>query len=212
MAPDRNPEQLYTITELAAELAVTARAIRFYESKGLLAPQRAGANRVYDYRDRARLLIILRGKRLGFSLALIKQYLDLYDADPTHREQLVHLLRGARQRIDELAAQRRDLELTIEELQEVEAQVLAAMREAGLTPETDSSLPRPRRQPPGERRAGQLRRVAGYRDPRMPPPGPATVGAAKPAVLESSAPVAPPVASPVPAAAEPDPDGGSQTP
>ena len=126
--------RLYTITELANELGVTARAIRFYESKGLLEPQRAGANRVYTYRDRARLLLILRGKRLGFSLAQIKQYLDLYDADPTRKRQLVHLLRGARQRIEELESQRRDLELTLDELREIETQVLDAMRAAGIVP------------------------------------------------------------------------------
>src|SRR5512134_949802 len=121
---------LYSITELADELGVTARAIRFYEAKGLLRPQRVGANRVYDYRDRARLLLILRGKRLGFSLAEIQLYLDLYDADPTHKKQLVHLLTGARERIDELESQRRDLELTLEELREIEEQALAAASRA----------------------------------------------------------------------------------
>jgi DNA-binding transcriptional MerR regulator len=111
---------------------VTPRAIRFYEAKGMLDPQRVGANRVYSYRDRARLLLILRGKRLGFSLAEIQQYLDLYDADPSHRRQLVALLAGARQRIEELESQRRDLELTLEELRDIEEQVLAAMRAAGI--------------------------------------------------------------------------------
>lgn len=134
MGKVQETHRLYTITELADELAVTPRAIRFYESKGLLEPQRAGANRVYTYRDRARLLLILRGKRLGFSLAGIKQYLDLYDADPTHKRQLVHLLRGARQRIEELESQRRDLELTLEELREIETQVLDAMGAAGMVP------------------------------------------------------------------------------
>jgi len=125
---------LYSISELAEELGVTARAIRFYEAKGLLDPQRVGTNRVYSYRDRARLLLILRGKRLGFSLAQIQEYIHLYDADPTHRKQLVHLLSGARRQIDELESQRRDLELTLEELREIEDQVLAAMRAAGMTP------------------------------------------------------------------------------
>ena len=113
---------------------MTPRAIRFYESKGLLKPQRTGGNRIYTHRNRVRLLLILRGKRLGLSLTGIKQYLDLYDADPTHRRQLVHLLRGARQRIDELESQRRDLELTLEELRDIETQVLAAMQEAGIDP------------------------------------------------------------------------------
>jgi DNA-binding transcriptional MerR regulator len=122
--------RLYTITELADEVGATARAIRFYESKGLLAPQRAGANRVYTYRDRARLLIILRGKRLGFSLARIQEYLSLYDADPTHKSQLEHLLAGARLRIEELEAQRADLEVTLEELREVEELTLEAMQKS----------------------------------------------------------------------------------
>lgn len=133
-SPGRGAERLFSITELADELAVTPRAIRFYESKGLLEPLRAGGNRVYTHRDRARLLIILRGKRLGFSLAHIQRYLDLYDADPKHKEQLVHLLRGARQRIDELENQRRDLELTLDELRDIEEQVLQAMRQAGIDP------------------------------------------------------------------------------
>lgn len=126
--------RLFTITELSQELGVTARAVRFYESKGLLDPQRVGSNRAYTYRDRARLMIILRGKRLGFSLALIQKYLDLYDADPTHREQIVHLLRGARRRIGELEAQRRDLEQALAELRDIETQTLEAMARMGIVP------------------------------------------------------------------------------
>lgn len=134
---------LLSITELADELGVTPRAIRFYEAKGLLEPQRAGATRVYSNRDRGRLLIILRGKRLGFSLALVQKYLDLYDADPTHKVQLEHLLAGARQRIAELEAQRQDLELTIEELREIEELTLEALRSAApggrRTPQVQAS-------------------------------------------------------------------------
>jgi DNA-binding transcriptional MerR regulator len=134
-------DRLYTITELSDEAGVTPRAIRFYESKGLLAPQRVGSNRVYDKRDRARLLIILRGKRLGFSLALIQKYLDLYDADPAHKGQLAHLLRGARQRIGELEAQRQDLEVTLEELREIEQLTLEAMRKRGIAVPDPESAP-----------------------------------------------------------------------
>jgi DNA-binding transcriptional MerR regulator len=134
MPPPKHEERLYSITELADEVGATPRAIRFYESKGLLAPQRAGSNRVYTYRDRARLLIILRGKRLGFSLALIQKYLALYDADPSRKGQLPHLLRSARQRIAELESQRQDLEVTIEELKEIEQLTLDAMRRLGLSP------------------------------------------------------------------------------
>lgn len=132
--------RLYTITELADELGVTARAIRFYETKDLIAPERVGKNRVYTVRDRARLLLILRGKRLGFSLAEVKEFLDLYDADPTQREQFLMLLRGVRRRVGELERQRRDLDLTLEELRAVEAETLEAMEERGFT---EDSLPEP---------------------------------------------------------------------
>jgi len=127
-APSVADERLFTITELALELGTTARAIRFYESKGLIDPQRAGANRVYTHRDRGRLLLVLRGKRLGFSLACIKEYLDLYDAEPTHRTQLEHLLSGTQQRIGELEQQRLDLELTLDELRDIERQTLEALK------------------------------------------------------------------------------------
>jgi DNA-binding transcriptional MerR regulator len=132
VAVARDRERLFTITELARELGVTPRAIRFYESKGLLHPQRAGTTRVYDHRDRGRLHLILRGKRMGFSLAQVQQFLDLYDVDPDQHLQLVHLLRGARHRIAQLERQRHDLEVTLEELRDVEAQCAAAMRERGI--------------------------------------------------------------------------------
>ncbi len=132
MAKPHDTDRLITITELSEELGVTPRAIRFYESRGLLEPQRIGANRAYNYRDRARLQIILRGKRLGFSLALIQEYLDLYDADPSRKAQLPRLLRSTRQRIGELETQRRDLELTLEELREIEQLTVDAMRRLGV--------------------------------------------------------------------------------
>jgi DNA-binding transcriptional MerR regulator len=127
MSPTSDSERLYSITDLARELAITPRAIRFYESKALIAPQRAGANRIYTHRDRARLLIILRGKRLGFSLSGIKSFLDLYDADPQQESQLRHLLKGVRRRIEQLETQKRDLELTLDELCEMEAQTIEAL-------------------------------------------------------------------------------------
>jgi DNA-binding transcriptional MerR regulator len=134
--------RLFSITELSDEVGATARAIRFYEAKGLLKPQRAGANRVYTYRDRARLLIILRGKRLGFSLARIQEYLSLYDADPTHKSQLEHLLAGTRRRIEELESQRADLELTIEELREIEELTLDALGSKASPPTRKTSKKR----------------------------------------------------------------------
>ena len=116
-------ERLMTVTELAADLGVTPRAIRFYEDKGLIEPGRVGATRVYTPRERARMLLILRGKRLGFSLAEIKDFLDLYAVDPRHLEQKRALLAGVRKRIAELEEMRVSVQRTLAELRSVEAQV-----------------------------------------------------------------------------------------
>ncbi len=113
-------QKLYTVTELAEELGVTPRALRFYEDKGLVAPQRAGTTRVYTHRDRGRLALILRGKRLGFSLREIGEWLDLYDADPNQAEQMRVLLRRIGERIAGLEGQRADLEATLKELRDIE--------------------------------------------------------------------------------------------
>ncbi|MFH1803627.1 MAG: MerR family DNA-binding transcriptional regulator [Pseudomonadota bacterium] len=128
-------EKLYSITELAEEFDITPRAIRFYETKGLLSPQRAGATRVYNYRDRARLVLVLRGKRLGFSLEDIKEYIDLYDADRTRSDQLAHLMLVGRKRITELEQQLDDVQTTLIELRVIEAEAADALRARGLDPE-----------------------------------------------------------------------------
>lgn len=120
-------ERLSTVTELATELGVTARAIRFYEDKGLINPSRAGATRVYTRREQARMQLILRGKRLGFSLREIKEFLDLYDVDPEHDEQKRRLLRGVRDRIRQLRAMSAALTHTLDELQAIELQVSSAL-------------------------------------------------------------------------------------
>ncbi|MBX9698704.1 MAG: MerR family transcriptional regulator [Acetobacteraceae bacterium] len=127
--------ELFTVNQLAEELGVTPRAIRFYESKGLIAPRRVGSMRVFTRRDRARLLLILRGIRLGFSLAEVGEYLDLYDLDPTQRGQ-VRLLRGkVATRIAALEAQRRDLDQALAELRDIAAQADAALADnTGTTP------------------------------------------------------------------------------
>ena len=124
-------EQLYTVNQLAEELGITPRALRFYEVKGLLAPNRVGNNRVYTKRDRARLKLILRGKRLGFSLAEIREYLDLYTVDGGV-EQLKVLLKRIDARLRDLAQQREDLEATVAELKDIESQVVAALDERGV--------------------------------------------------------------------------------
>ncbi|MDP6141030.1 MAG: MerR family DNA-binding transcriptional regulator [Arenicellales bacterium] len=122
-------EDMLTVTGLARELDLTPRAIRFYESKGLLHPQRAGTTRVYTHRERGRLQIILRGKRLGFSLAEIREYLDLYDADPAQHDQLVLLLNKVSERLADLRRQQQDLEAILGELTDIRTQTLAALEQ-----------------------------------------------------------------------------------
>ena len=119
--------RLYTVTELAHELGMTARAVRFYEDKGLISPRRAGTTRVYSGRDRARMILILRGKRLGFSLSTIKEYLDLYDADITQHAQLRLLLAAVGRRRDQLVAQRQAIDDALSELADISAQAEAAL-------------------------------------------------------------------------------------
>ena len=111
--------RLYSTTELAELGGVTPRTVRFYESQGLLQPQRAGAMRVYTYRDRARLALIRRGKRLGFSLQDIAEYLELYGADPEQFEQVKLMRDKASARIGELEDKLNDLQETLQELHEL---------------------------------------------------------------------------------------------
>ncbi len=119
-------DAFHTVTQLARELGITARTIRFYEDKGLIAPSRAGSTRVYTARDRARMILILRGKRLGFSLREIREYLDLYDADQSQAEQLKVLRSAVAKRLDSLREQHKALEQTIRELEDVQLQAEAA--------------------------------------------------------------------------------------
>jgi DNA-binding transcriptional MerR regulator len=110
-------KDLFAIADLAKEFGISTRAIRFYETKGLINPERVGATRVFRRRDRARLILILRGKRLGFSLRDISDYLSLYDAN---RSQQVNLLaEKVDERIALLERQRDDLDTTIRELREI---------------------------------------------------------------------------------------------
>ena len=102
--------ELYSVTELANDLGVTPRALRFYEDKGLIAPQRAGNARVYTHRDRGRLMLILRGKRLGFTLSEVREWLDLYEMDADQSAQMTHLREKAHKRIEALERQRDDLD------------------------------------------------------------------------------------------------------
>ena len=117
----------YGIAELAREFDVTTRTIRFYEDKGLLSPARNGQRRIYASRDRVRLRLIMRGKRLGFSLDEIRQTIDLYDIDPTEVTQLRHFLDKIRQRKETLVLQQADIVETLEEMHRIESQCSALL-------------------------------------------------------------------------------------
>ncbi len=110
---------LFAIADLAREFGISTRAIRFYESKGLLTPERVGSTRVFRRRDRARLILILRGKRLGFSLRDISDYLSLYEADRTQRAQVNLLVEMVDQRTLMLEQQLADLQTSLAELREI---------------------------------------------------------------------------------------------
>lgn len=123
-----NQEHLRGIQEVARELGVTMRTLRFYEDQGLVEPRRVGTTRIYDKRAMARMRAILRGKRLGFSIRDIKSYLDLYDVDPEHQEQSRALLAKVRERRALLERQKAALEQTLADLELLEQQTLAQLR------------------------------------------------------------------------------------
>jgi DNA-binding transcriptional MerR regulator len=114
-------ETTYTITELAREFALTPRAIRYYEDQGLIAPQRSGVQRVYSKRDRTRLKLTLRGKRLGLSLAEIRELIDMYDTAP-ESSQLARLIEVLAERRARLEQQREDIEAVLAEIDTIETQ------------------------------------------------------------------------------------------
>jgi DNA-binding transcriptional MerR regulator len=106
----------YSIGELCDEFGVTARALRFYEDEMLIAPERRGTSRLYSERDRARLAWILRGKRVGLSLADIKELLDLYDVGDGRKTQRLKTIERCQDQVDKLKRQRVDIDATIDEL------------------------------------------------------------------------------------------------
>lgn len=110
----------YTITELTREFGVSTRTLRFYEDEGMIAPIRDGRHRHYRPADRVRLKLILRGKRLGFSLAEIREMIGMYDAEPGERGQLALMIARIAERRAELVQKQRDIATTLEELQSVE--------------------------------------------------------------------------------------------
>ncbi|WP_369681893.1 MerR family DNA-binding transcriptional regulator [Alicyclobacillus macrosporangiidus] len=109
----------YTITELTQMFDVTPRTLRYYEEVGILQPERRGAQRLYTDRDRVRIQLILRGRRLGFSLPEIAEMLELYDADPTEITQLRDVLRRGDRKLEEIDQQIRELQAIREELLEL---------------------------------------------------------------------------------------------
>lgn len=116
--PEQDNRELFAIADLAREFGISTRAIRFYESKGLLSPERVGGTRVFRRRDRARLILILRGKRLGFSLRDISEYLSLYDAH-SQTAQVRMLVDMVDKRLALLERQMADLQTTVAELKEI---------------------------------------------------------------------------------------------
>lgn len=116
------------IQDVARQLGVTMRTLRFYEDNGLISPERVGSTRIYSKRDIGRIRLVLRGKRLGFTIREIREFLDLYDTDPSHREQMEHLLVRVRERLDGLQQQRSALEETIAELRVIEGEALERLQ------------------------------------------------------------------------------------
>ena len=112
--------RFYSVAELANEFSLTSQGIRFYEERGLIAPARVGRTRVFNYQDRARLVLIQRLRRLGFSIEAIREYLSLYKADATGAAQYRRGLERITERIQELESKRRDLDETLTGLRALE--------------------------------------------------------------------------------------------
>ena len=128
-APPR--EAHYSISQLAAEFALTTRAIRFYEDEGLLAPRRAGQSRIYGERERTRVKLILRGKRLGLALAEIREILDLYDSREGDRRQLARFIEALEHRRRQLELQRGDIDALLDEIAAIERDCRRRLGDAG---------------------------------------------------------------------------------
>ena len=127
----RRPASTFTITQLCREFGTTPRALRYYEEQGLLSPSRDGQARIYSYRDRARLILILRGKSVGLALAEIRDIFDLYGRDDGLIAQNTQALRKYRERIAAFEAQRAEIDKAIEVLHAASAAMEQELSKAG---------------------------------------------------------------------------------
>lgn len=135
--PSRPEPVSYSISDLAKEFALTTRAIRFYEDQGLLSPRRSGRNRIYGERERVRIKLILRGKRLGLALSEIRELLDLYEATRSERPQLSKFLQVLAARRAMLKQQQEDIAIVLAEIDSLERQCRKRLRQgANGTPPT----------------------------------------------------------------------------
>jgi len=136
----QDTQETFTITELSREFKVTARAIRFYEDKGLIAPTRNGQQRVFSPRDRARLRLILQGKRVGFSLSEIGEMLDLYDLGDRRETQWKHSRSKFEKQIIDLEQQREDIEAALAELKKGVEYIDMRLDQLAKEPEADKGV------------------------------------------------------------------------
>ena len=130
-------QELFSISDLARDFGVTLRTIRFYEEQGLIEPERAGRQRVFTRRDRARLKLILRGKRIGLSLQEIREILDLYELAKDEASQSLKLLRLLSERRQQLEEQRDDIDAVLAEIDTLEAHCRTVIDE--MTAKSDSA-------------------------------------------------------------------------
>lgn len=130
----------YSITDLSRELDITTRTIRFYEEQGMLTPQRRGQERIYSARDRVTLKLILRGKRIGFSLAECRELIELYDPGNDNRKQLSSMLEKIQQRREQLEQQLLDIEQMQLELDTAEERCLLALAAHPASPTDETPV------------------------------------------------------------------------
>ncbi len=128
---DERPGPTYSISDLAREFALTPRAIRFYEIEGLITPNRRGQSRIYGERERTRIKLILRGKRLGFALSEIRELFDIYAATGSERPQLVKFLQMLSDRRALLDQQREDIDAVLAEIAALERDCRRRLRQRG---------------------------------------------------------------------------------